>query len=388
MNAVFIYSTLRYPPLFTLVAGPGDLVQIAARLDGFAVERVQGARSPMLVPRAGAQAQGVVLRGVSPARMARLALFDLPVGDWFAPVTVQTDAGPVAAQVCLARDGLVSDGTPWVLDDWVATDAAVTLLVARELAATDPWPDAAGKARQWPMIQARADAAMRARAQTIPATLRHAAVPDDVVWQDQSPLVGQFFRYATIALTHRRFDGTRSPPLPREVLVGVDAAVVLPYDPVRDRVLLVEQVRTGPTRRGDPNPWCLEPVAGIVDAGETPHDAAMRECAEEAGLVPDRLEPMFAIYASPGSSTDYFHCFLGLADLPDTLPRRGGLEEEDEDLRLHLVALDDALALIDTGEANAGQLVAMLLWLARHRDRIRNQSGMSNPGGASSKPSN
>jgi len=329
-----------------------------------------------------------LMRGLSPARLARLALYEMPFGYRLAPVTVETAAGPVAAQVCVPPDAQVSDGTPWALADWVAAGAAIAMLAAHELAATDPWPDAAGMVRRWPMVRARADAALRARDQATPATLRHRAEPDDVVWQDQRPLVGQFFRYATIALTHRRFDGTRSPPLPREVLVGVDAAVVLPYDPVRDRVLLVEQVRTGPTRRGDPNPWCLEPVAGIVDAGETPHDAAMRECAEEAGLVPDRLEPMFAIYASPGSSTDYFHCFLGLADLPDTLPRRGGLEQEDEDLRLHLVALDDALTLIDTGEANAGQLVAMLLWLARHRDRIRDQSGMSNPGGASSKPSN
>lgn len=69
----------------------------------------------------------------------------------------------------------------------------------------------------------------------------------------------------------RRFVGTR--PLP---LVGVTAVVVR-----GDEVLL--------GRRSDNG--ALTPVTGIVDPGEEPADAAIREAAEEAGVVirADRL---------------------------------------------------------------------------------------------------
>jgi hypothetical protein len=83
---------------------------------------------------------------------------------------------------------------------------------------------------------------------------------------------------------------------------------------------------------------------------------------------------MFAIYASPGSSTDYFHCFLGLCDLPELATYTGGLDEESEDLRLHIVPFDTAMQLIETGEVNAGPLVSMLLWLDRYRTQTRTGS--------------
>lgn len=377
-----------YTPLFNLVAGPGPAMATPARLQGFARQRVAGSHLPMILPRTGIWVDGRLWSGLDRAQLARLDLYELPFGYRQEQYVVETAAGTVPARVYLPPVDLCADGTAWSLDDWITAEGAVTLLAAGELAASDPWPDGPGLLRQWPMIWSRAHAALRASQTVTPATLRHAAQPGDFDLQDARPPQGQFFRFAAMTLTHRRFDGGRSPKLAREMMVGADAALVLPYDPGRDRVLLVEQFRPGAARRGDPNPWTLEPVAGIVDAGETPQDAALRECAEEAGVTPRALERMFAVYASPGSTTDHFYCYLGLCDLPDDLPRRGGLAEEAEDLRLHLLGLDAALALIDSGEASAAPLVAMLLWLARQRGRIRDQAGMSNPGGASAKPSN
>ena len=63
-----------------------------------------------------------------------------------------------------------------------------------------------------------------------------------------------------------------------------DAVIVLPYDPVNDRILLVKQFRTGPYVKGDANPWVLEPIAGLIDVGETPVEAGLREAKEEAHL--------------------------------------------------------------------------------------------------------
>jgi nudix-type nucleoside diphosphatase (YffH/AdpP family) len=236
---------------------------------------------------------------------------------------------------------------------------------AAEIAAQDPPLAGEELKAQGQMIDHRAAASMRARA--TPTTLRRRADPADFELRRVRPPTGSFFRFEGLEVDHSRFDGGRSEGLRREVMVGADAALVLPYDQVRDRVLLVEQFRAGPARRGDPQPWLLEPVAGLVDAGETPEQAARREGQEEAGLDFGELVPMFAGYASPGNATDHFYAFLGLCGLPDDHPDAGGLESEQEDLRLHVLPFGEAMALVDSGEANAMPLISMLLWLDRWR---------------------
>ena len=183
-----------------------------------------------------------------------------------------------------------------------------------------------------------------------------------------------FFLTRTYTLRHPRFEGGMSPDLKREVFVVGEAALVLPYDPLRDRILLVELYRLGPYGRGDVLPWVLEPVAGRVDAGETPENAARRECVEEAGLELKELTHINTHYCSPGCSTEMFHCYLGLCDLPDAVIGHGGLETEHEDIRTHVISFAQAQSLMQSGEINIGPLYLMLLWLERERDKLRGKT--------------
>jgi len=155
--------------------------------------------------------------------------------------------------------------------------------------------------------------------------------------------------------------------------MATDATIVLPYDPVRDRVLLVEQFRVGPLARGDATQWQLEPIAGHIDAGETPRDAALREAQEEAGLTLHHLEKVAEVYATPGTSTEFYYIFLGLTDLPDDIIGIGGLTSEGEDIRSHLMAFDDLMGFVDRFSAANTPLVLSALWLARHRERLRSR---------------
>jgi nudix-type nucleoside diphosphatase (YffH/AdpP family) len=221
------------------------------------------------------------------------------------------------------------------------------------------------------MILARAWARLEARAHPAPATLRSDTGAGAVTVTEAETTHDGFFLTRRYALRHPRFDGGLGPEVSREVFVATDAALVLPYDPARDRVLLVEQFRTGAFGRGDPRPWMLEPVAGRVDGGESPEACARRECLEEAGLVLRGLERFSSHYCTPGYSTEFFHLFVGLCDLPEIREGRGGLESEDEDIRTHVIGFDRAMALIDSGEANNGPLVLCLLWLERERARLR-----------------
>lgn len=193
----------------------------------------------------------------------------------------------------------------------------------------------------------------------------------DVAIDDAARPHDAFFSLTVHHLRPARFDGRPSDPMVRETFRGTDAALVLPYDPVTDRVLLVEQFRMGPFLRGDPLPWTLEPIAGMIDVGETPAQTAAREAVEEAGVTLTELIPVQAHYPTPGGTTDYFHTFVGLCDLSNHRGGIGGKADEQEDILSHVLSFADAMALLDSGEADAGPLVLLLYWLALNRDRLR-----------------
>ncbi len=74
-----------------------------------------------------------------------------------------------------------------------------------------------------------------------------------------------------------------SPVVSREVLNIPNASAVLPYDPVTDRVVLIEQFRAGTMRHAEA-PWLLETAAGLMEAGRDAETTARREIVEETGL--------------------------------------------------------------------------------------------------------
>jgi ADP-ribose pyrophosphatase len=180
-----------------------------------------------------------------------------------------------------------------------------------------------------------------------------------------------FFALEEHELRFRRFDGTMSPPLRREVFVAGDAVTVLPYDPVRDRVLVVEQMRMGPYGRGDPLPWQLEAIAGRIDPGEAPEDCARREAVEEAGLALGRLEKVAEYYPTPGAVTEYLYSYVAVCDLPDGAAGVFGVADEAEDICGHLLGFDALMALVAGGEVANAPLILTALWLQRERGRLR-----------------
>ena len=198
----------------------------------------------------------------------------------------------------------------------------------------------------------------------VPTTLRHRAGPADVQIISQSVPYRDFFAVSETHLTHRRFDGTTSDVIKRAAFLSGDAVTVLPYDPVRNRVLLIEQFRAGPLARGDAQPWSLEAIAGRIDAGETPEAAARREAMEEAGLSLGPLRQIASYYPSPGAMNEYLYSFVAICDLPDGTAGIHGLASEAEDIRGHLVGLDHLMDLVRSGEVNNAPLILTALWLA------------------------
>src|SRR5690606_25139763 len=167
-----------------------------------------------------------------------------------------------------------------------------------------------------------------------------------------------FYRLDRLHLRHRQFSGEMGPQISRELFVRHDAVCVLPYDPQRDEVVLIEQFRVGALGKTD-NPWLIELVAGLIDKDELPEEVAHREAQEEAGLVFGALWPMTKYFPSPGGSNEFVHLYLGRCQ---TTGAGGlhGLEEEAEDIRVTVWAFEDALQAVRDGRiANAASIIAL-----------------------------
>ncbi|MCQ4249263.1 ADP-ribose diphosphatase [Pseudomonas stutzeri] len=193
--------------------------------------------------------------------------------------------------------------------------------------------------------------------------------PDDVEIVEREQCFSGFYRLDRLQLRHRLFSGAMGRQLERELFVRHDAVCVLPYDPRRDEVVLIEQFRVGAVGKVA-NPWLIELVAGLIDKDEQPEEVARREAIEEAGLEVGELWPVTSYFPSPGGSTERVHLYVGRCDSSNA-GGVFGLDEEGEDIRVHVWSLQQALqAVRDGGIDNAASIIA-LQWLALNRDEIR-----------------
>ncbi|WP_434626392.1 NUDIX domain-containing protein [Pseudomonas sp. Z1-29] len=195
------------------------------------------------------------------------------------------------------------------------------------------------------------------------------ATPSNVDIVKRETCFKGFYKLDRLVLRHELFAGGMSREISRELFVRHDAVCVLPYDPQRDEVVLIEQFRVGAIGKAA-NPWLVELVAGLIDKDEQPEEVAHREAQEEAGLVFAALWPMTKYFPSPGGSNEFVHLYLGRCDSTGAGGLHGLLEEA-EDIRVKTWAFEDALQAVRDGRiCNAASIIA-LQWLALNRDEVR-----------------
>ncbi len=371
LSTLFFYGTLRHLPLLEIVLGrslnDGDISN--ATLQGHQPYAVAGESFPIIVTEEGTT-EGVIVRNLTETEVARLNFYEGGFDYALKSVPVETSGGIETAEVYFPTPDRWQTAALWSLQDWQNTWGELSCLAAQEAMSffgqrTDSELDF-----MFPMIRVRA-------AQKLQAQRENRAYSPSGFGREDVKSLGftrpytQFFGVEEHEFSFKQYDGTASAAVKREVFMGTDAAILLPYDPVRDRVMLVEQFRPGPFVRNDDKPWVLEPIAGRIDPGETPEQSAHREAAEEAGITISALHKIGQCYASPGCSTEYFFMFLAETDLPDDSTGVSGLASESEDIKSYLLSFDELMELVDTMQAANAPLVLCALWLARHRDRLR-----------------
>lgn len=177
-----------------------------------------------------------------------------------------------------------------------------------------------------------------------------------------------FFALNRYRLRFARYDGTWSSEVIREIFERGHAVAVLPYDPVRDQVVMIEQFRPG-ALDAPGGPWMTEIVAGMIETDELVEEVAHREMQEEAGLNTNRLIPITRYWVSPGGTTESIYLFLALID-SSLATGIHGLAQEQEDIRVLTMPLDEALARVDQGTICSAAPIIALQWLDRHKERF------------------
>ncbi len=178
-----------------------------------------------------------------------------------------------------------------------------------------------------------------------------------------------FFKIDTYHLKHKLFKGGWTKVIVRELFERGHAAGVLLYDPQTRSVALLEQFRIGAIDEPD-SPWLYEIVAGVIEAGQTAEQTAIKECLEETGVILEELIPIHSYFSSPGGSSEKLHLFCGITSLKG-VGGVYGLETEGEDINVQVVSIDLAFkAVADGNIKNAASIIA-LQWLQINIERLQ-----------------
>ncbi len=191
----------------------------------------------------------------------------------------------------------------------------------------------------------------------------------ETVWNGRFPLQLVKFR-------QRRFDSSFSGPRSWELLRRGTAAAILPYDPVSDLVVVIEQFRL-PAFAAGLDPVMLELAAGLIDGNETPETTILRESREEMGLEVESLHKIGDFLLTPGGCDELCTLFAGRVRLdrigPDGLIGHFGLASEQEDIRVRALPAAEVIERAIAGAYPNSVATIGLLWFAARRDWLRGQ---------------
>ncbi len=182
-------------------------------------------------------------------------------------------------------------------------------------------------------------------------------------------LFEKYFKLEEYSITHELFGGGFSPVFTREIFERGIVVAVLPFDPVRDKVVLIEQFRAGAIDDAD-GPWLVECVAGVIETGESEQQVAVRESREEAGCTISKLETISRYYVSPGGTTEHCSLFCGIVD-SNGIGGIHGLAHEHEDIRVLVMDAAEAYEWVREGKIRSSATIIALQWLELNQARFR-----------------
>ena len=173
-------------------------------------------------------------------------------------------------------------------------------------------------------------------------------------------LYSGFFSMNKYEFVHQKHNGQWTEKIEREIFEGVHVSSLLPYDPIKKEIILIQQFRAGVLSRYDKK-YLYEIVAGIIDKGENPEETAKRETIEETGCQVKNTLPIYSYFPSPGSSESYYHIFLGEVDTFNG-ERIRGVKNENEDILVKSFKIDEVRQMLKEKKITNGLTLIALQW--------------------------
>lgn len=169
-----------------------------------------------------------------------------------------------------------------------------------------------------------------------------------------------FFKMHEVTLKYQKYDGSWTNNIKRELFGGAQVSAVLPYDPIKKEIVLIQQFRPGTISKNFDH-YLNEIVAGIIDKGEDPESTAVRECLEETGCKVKKLIPIQGYFPAPGSSESFYYLYLGEVETFKG-SRIMGMENENEDIFVKSYKIEDVKEKMQNGKFLNGLTLIALQW--------------------------
>ncbi len=173
-------------------------------------------------------------------------------------------------------------------------------------------------------------------------------------------LYSGFFSLNKYEFIHQKHDGNWTNKVQREIFSGAHVSTLLPYDPIKEEIILIQQFRAGVISRYDED-YLYEIVAGIIDNNESPEQTAKRECLEETGCEVNKIIPIQSYFPAPGSSESYYHLYLGYINSFHG-ERIKGLESENENILVKAFKVDQVRKMLKDKRIINGLTLVALQW--------------------------
>jgi len=169
-----------------------------------------------------------------------------------------------------------------------------------------------------------------------------------------------FFNLNKYEFIHQKHDGNWTEKIEREIFSGAHVATLLPFDPLKKEIILIQQFRAGTLSRYDED-YLYEIVAGIIDENESPEKTAKRECLEETGCKVNKITKIQSYFPAPGSSESYYHLFLGEINSFKG-ERIMGLENENENILVKAFKINEVKDMLKRKKIKNGVTLIALQW--------------------------
>jgi len=154
----------------------------------------------------------------------------------------------------------------------------------------------------------------------------------------------------------------------REAYDRGNGAAILLYNKDKGTVVLTKQFRMTTYVNGNDDGMMIEACAGLLD-GDNPEDCIRKEVEEETGYAVTDVRKVFECYMSPGSVTEILYFFVGVYEDYMKISEGGGAEDETENIEVLEYTLNNALAMIKSGEIKDAKTI-MLLQYAQIKELV------------------